>query len=99
MDIFKRINRNDFKQNKRKSLTLIIAIAISTCLFTMVATFMMNIVDAVEDNIKRETGNYYISMSDKNDVRYNKFIKNKDVEHIMRFYEMGEYMVRMEDDS
>lgn len=99
MDIFKRINHNNLKQDKRKSLTLIIAIAISTCLFTMVATFMMNIVDAVEESIKNDSGNYYISMSDKNDVRYNKFIKNKDVEHIMRFYEMGEYMVRMEDDS
>lgn len=99
MDIFKRINHNNLKQDKRKSLTLIIAIAISTCLFTMVATFMMNIVDAVEDNIKRETGNYYISMSDKNDVKYNKFIKNKDVEHIAKFHKIGECYIKTSGES
>ena len=84
MDIFKRINRNNLKQDKRKSLTLIIAIAISTCLFTMVATFMVGLINAAEEETIRDSGNYYLRMNDKNNEYYNECINDRDIEHIAR---------------
>ena len=69
------ISAYDFKQNKRKSLTLIIAIAISTCVFTMVATFMRGLINAAEEETIRDSGNYYFRMNDKNNEYYNEFIR------------------------
>ena len=91
MNIFKKINKNDMKEHKAKSITLIIAIAISACLVTMVSTFMTNIIDTMEKSAEDTSGNYYISMKDEDDTYYNKFIRDKDVEHIIKTYELGEY--------
>lgn len=94
MDIFKRISHKNMKYDKKKSLVLIIAIAISTCLFAMVVTFMMGLIDAAEKDTIRQNGNYYIRMLDKENGYYNEYIKDRDVEHIARLYRIRKCYLR-----
>ncbi|MDE5830518.1 MAG: hypothetical protein K2H53_02295 [Clostridia bacterium] len=82
MDVLKRLALKNLKMNKKRTVSTIIGIILSTALICGTATLITSIQKTLVQNAINESGYYHVKLQDLEEDEINKVKSNRDIKEI-----------------
>ena len=89
MNILSKISIKNLKLNKKRTISTIIGIILSSALICAVATLVTSFQTTLVDNTINQTGYYHMKISDVTDDDIKTLENNRDIKDIFTIYETG----------